>query len=459
MVVDISDPSDPDLVAGPLDPRRASRRASCACGSRRMLIVLNTNCGVGDQLHHCTQPSISNIKFYDVSGRNAKRPKLIRQFGVDTHEFFLWEDPENADRALIFAGNAGSTCMPRGGAPSCPLSVWDISQVADGGEPVTLYSGDHAEPVQKPAGGLHSLTVSNDGSRAYFALLTGGFAVVDTSAFAEGEPMPQAKPITVNEQRRVWSGPGAHSAVKLWARDTAWVSDEVYGTATGTGHGCPWGWTRMIDISDPTAPEVKGEYREPENRPDTCDLEPAADLLLRPQPDADAAYRVQHLAATRTRATRSASSPSAASRAAAAEHHPSHGRRRASGGARRPRRRQRVRLALSGKTRSATPVSANTRCTAGGPGTTSSATRSRSAALRASTIARIPEESTNVTPDRSSTTFRNPASHIASKAAVTSSLVARSISPSGLTRTASRSGTTSQRNGCQSRFLTAATDM
>ena len=29
------------------------------------------------------------------------------------------------------------------------------------------------------------------------------------------------------------------------------MSDEVYGSATGAGHGCPWGWTRMIDISDP----------------------------------------------------------------------------------------------------------------------------------------------------------------------------------------------------------------
>jgi hypothetical protein len=279
MVVDISDPSDPDLAAGPLDPKAGeSTRELRVWQSQEMLIVLNTNCGVGDQLHHCTQPSISNIRFYDVSRKNAKRPKLIREFGVDTHEFFLWEDPKNAGRALVFAGNAGSTCMPRGGAPSCPFSVWDISAVPNGGEPVTLYSGSHTytrfpaepAPVEKPAGGLHSLTVSNDGSRAYFALLTGGFAVVDTSDFASGAALPQPKQVTANEARPVWSGPGAHSAVKLWGRDTAWVSDEVYGTATAPGHGCPWGWTRMIDISDEAAPQIKGEYREPENDPDSC---------------------------------------------------------------------------------------------------------------------------------------------------------------------------------------------
>ena len=78
-------------------------------------------------------------------------------------------------------------------------------------------------------------------------------------------------PITPNEARPVWPGPGAHSAVKLWGRDWAWVSDEVYGTATAPGHGCPWGWTRMVDISDPKAPTVEAEYREPENDPETCD--------------------------------------------------------------------------------------------------------------------------------------------------------------------------------------------
>jgi hypothetical protein len=280
MVVDISNPSDPDLrTRKPLDPRPGeSTRELRVWRSQEMLIVLNTNCGEGALLHHCTRPSISNIRFYDVSGNRAEKPKLLHEFGVDTHEFFLWEDPHDPDRALIFAGNAGSTCAIRGGAPSCPFSVWDISPVADGGEPVTLYSGLHGytrfpaepAPVQKPTGGLHSLTISNDGTRAYFALLTGGFAVVDTSEFAEGAPFPEPIPITLNEERPVWSGPGAHSAAKLWGRDSAWVSDEVYGTATAPGHGCPWGWTRMIDISDPSKPTIEGEYREPENDPASC---------------------------------------------------------------------------------------------------------------------------------------------------------------------------------------------
>jgi len=281
MVVDISDPSAPRLVGPPFDAKAGeSTRELRVWRSQNILIVLNTNCGVGPTLHHCTQPSISNIRFYDISGANASHPGLLNQFDVDTHEFFLWQDPANPDRALIFAGAAASTCAIRGGAPSCPFSVWDISPVRTGQAPRTLFSGlypysrlpaDPAQPAQKPAGGLHSLTVSNDGSRAYFALLTGGFAIVDVSDFAAGAQFPVPRAITTNEARPVWPGPGAHSAVKLWGRDWAWVSDEVYGTFTGPGHGCPWGWARMVDISHPRAPTVEAEYRLPENDPSTCE--------------------------------------------------------------------------------------------------------------------------------------------------------------------------------------------
>jgi hypothetical protein len=276
LVVDISDPSEPEVVGGPFDAKPGeSSRELRVWQSEEILIVLDTNCGEGDRLHHCTRPSISNIRFYDISGRDAARPRLLHQFDVDTHEFFLWQDPKNPERALIFAGNAGSTCGTRGGAPSCPFSVWDISQVPDGGEPEELYSDVHGytelpEPAPKPTGGLHSLTVSNDGRKAYFALLTGGFAIVDTSDFAAGAPFPVPRLITANEARPTWAGPGAHSAVKLWGRDWAWVSDEVYGSATGDDHGCPWGWARMVDISDPEAPEVEAEYIVPENDPSTC---------------------------------------------------------------------------------------------------------------------------------------------------------------------------------------------
>jgi hypothetical protein len=279
MVVDISNPRHPELLTD--EPLYAatgeSSRELRVWQSQEILIVLNTNCG-GAGAHLCTGPSQNSFRFYDISGENATTPRLITEIGQSTHEFFLWEDPKNPERALMYGGSAGSAC-PSPTAPVCAFRVWDISPVRMGQPPVTLFSGTHGytrfppfpAPVQKPTGGLHSLSVSNDGSRAYFALLTGGFAVVDVSDFAAGVPNPQPRPITLNEARPTWAGPGAHSAVKLWDRDWVWVSDEVYGTATGAGHGCPWGWARMIDISDPTVPTVEAEYRLPENDPSTCD--------------------------------------------------------------------------------------------------------------------------------------------------------------------------------------------
>jgi hypothetical protein len=277
MVVDVSDPSDPTLLGPPVDARPGeSTRELRVWHSQEILIVLNTNCGVGPELHHCTRPSVNSFRFYDISGANARSPKLLYQLDHSTHEFYLWEDPSNPERALMFGGSASSTCGVQGGAPACPFMVWDISAVPDGDRPLTLFSGLHGyseidAPVAKPAGGLHSLTVSNDGSRAFFALLEGGFAVVDVSDFAAGRPNPQPRPITLNEARPTWPGPGAHSAIKLFRRDWVYVSDEVYGTATAPDHGCPWGWARMIDISDPQRPVVRGEYRLPENDPSTCD--------------------------------------------------------------------------------------------------------------------------------------------------------------------------------------------
>jgi hypothetical protein len=169
MVVDISNPSNPTLLGPPFDanPGESSRELR-VWRSQDIPIVLNTNCGVGPTLHHCTAPSISNFRFYDISGANATNPRFLHQLDADTHEFFLWEDPKNPERGLMFGGNAGSTCGIRGGSPSCPFSVWDISPVRDGQASMTLFSGLHGytqvppapEPAQIPTGGLHSLSVS-----------------------------------------------------------------------------------------------------------------------------------------------------------------------------------------------------------------------------------------------------------------------------------------------------------
>ena len=280
MVVDISDPSNPELQGPPFDANAGeSTRELRVWRSQDVLIVLNTNCGVGDALHHCTAPSISNFRFYDISGDNASDPQLLNQFDVNTHEFFLWEDPNDPERALIFAGSAGSSCGTSGGSPTCPFSVWDISGVPDGDAPVTLFSGLHgftrfpAQPLTC-AGPDGSPALADDQQRRQQGVLRAADRRVRRGRRVRlREPRPDAAAAQDHAQpepARV-VGAGSPQRGQAWGRDWAWVSDEVYGTATGSGHGCPWGWARMIDISDPTAPTVEADYRLPENQESSCD--------------------------------------------------------------------------------------------------------------------------------------------------------------------------------------------
>jgi hypothetical protein len=176
---------------------------------------------------------------------------------------------------MIVANNSPGAPINMGGTdPSITIPSVMISQ-ADGN---TIKAGLPATGTVAskpgggiPTGGLHSLSVSNDGKHAYYALLTGGFAVVDISDFTSGVANPQLRLVTENTSRPMWPGPGTHSAVKFWDRDWVWVSDEVYGTATGGDHGCPWGWARIIDISEPQRPTVEAEYRLPQNHESACD--------------------------------------------------------------------------------------------------------------------------------------------------------------------------------------------
>ena len=209
--------------------------------------------------HVCQTPSRSSFRFYDIRGENAKTPKLLYQNNLDTHEFFIWEDPNNPKRALMFAASAGRN-----------FQIYDISPVLAGQAPVELFSGPHGFG-DSSGSGIHSFSVSNDGKRGYFALLTRGFGVVDFSHFTDNNPATNTYSlVTPPNNRPTWPGPGAHSAVKLWNQDWVYVSDEVYGTATASGHGCPWGWTRFVDVADETKPAVRSEFRLAENQPLLC---------------------------------------------------------------------------------------------------------------------------------------------------------------------------------------------
>jgi hypothetical protein len=247
LVVDISNPAQPTVVhqIGPPEEGLLGQtsRELRVWPDQELLLVLNFSCE--RRLHDCQPPTTPpNISFYDIAGANAAVPKLIALHSLSRtpHEMFLWDDPHMDGRALLYLSTPERF--------DDDLMVIDISQVRQGLiEEVTNWRS----PMGQFGAELHSLSLSVDGKRAYLAHLEDGFMILDTSALAEDMPDPQIHLLTPLENW-VWSVPGAHSAVKLFGKPYALITEEVYGR-------CPWGWTRFIDITDESRPLFVSEYK------------------------------------------------------------------------------------------------------------------------------------------------------------------------------------------------------
>lgn len=280
-VVDISNPARPRHVhsiglTAEGAPGLSSRELR-VWPEQHLLVVLRFACELPQTCLDYGAPA--SYAFYDIKGANAAAPKLLSTYTPSRvpHEFFLWVDPNRDHRALLYM----STLTASGGDD---LLVTDISRARDN---VVEEVATWAANIPNGAGGqvdLHSLSVSPDGRRGYLAHLAAGFMVVDTSDLADARSAPEIRLLTPLPQRAQWGAPGAHSALPLPGRHWALATDEVYGGTFGIAPllgvsvaiGCPWGWTRLIDISDPARPSVAGEYRvRPYNDPGHCTQEHA----------------------------------------------------------------------------------------------------------------------------------------------------------------------------------------
>jgi hypothetical protein len=112
---------------------------------------------------------------------------------------------------------------------------------------------------------MHSISVSDDGTRAYVSGWDYGFYELDTSLMANpvGGRVGIAHPVALG---KVDYGHDVHSVARVPGRPYA-VGQEDYANA---GHGCPFGIMRTADISDPANPKVVGQFTIPENDPTTC---------------------------------------------------------------------------------------------------------------------------------------------------------------------------------------------
>lgn len=243
---------------------------------QKLLMVMNFQCSA--LLHRCTSPADvagstdSAIRFYDLTDPAA--PRLVSTYRPprQPHEMHLWLDPKRPGRALLYYSTPTSSDT----APN--MVVVDISKARQGTftelarfNPNTSFSEADRDTFDVR---LHSMATTADGRRTHAAYLGGGYLLLDTSDFADNRPNPEVRVLTPVDKRPSWGNPGAHSAVEIPGRPAlALATDEVYGKYGGVlaEHGCPWGWTRILDIKDVRAPKVRSEYKLKENAAEFCE--------------------------------------------------------------------------------------------------------------------------------------------------------------------------------------------
>lgn len=243
-IEDVSDPARPAYVGDFLFPFRSEPVEVRTVPDLDLLVVLN----------FALNPSVMT---YDVQDCREPRPIGSLGLGAVGHEFFLWRDPAEPARLLMFVAMF---------QPSGPdLMVVDLTE-ADRPSLIGTWSSED----EGISGRLHSLSLSPDGRRAYLAVSEVGLLVADAGDFAENAPRPELR-LRRHPDGTLAPAPGAgtHSAVLLSDRRHVLVTQEVY--------ECPFAGLFLSDIADETQPLIVGRFALPEN-------DPACDSL--PQPDA-----------------------------------------------------------------------------------------------------------------------------------------------------------------------------
>jgi len=319
LILDIKDPSKP-VVAGEIGKPYAglvgiTTRELRVWPDKKLLIVMNFRCSA---LIHACQPGTDkqfpfDISFFDLE--DPMTPKFVSRYvptsatgrALRPHEMFLWIDPNHRDRGLLYLSTPTVSKDPA--IPN--LIVADISKVSQGGSVAeiaegnwnNLYPGakradypfvDEAKGVCGPYDCnlfVHSMSVAVDGTRAFLAMEAGQFLVLSTESVAKAVTPSHALSlnadlITQPATRPVWGQTPAaasavpdhckracangHSAVKVPGRQLVLTTDEVYGTFTDPKGGCPWGWARLIDISNAAHPTIVSEFKAAQDSESFC---------------------------------------------------------------------------------------------------------------------------------------------------------------------------------------------
>ena len=300
LIVDTADPAHPRDV-GEIGPPYAAltgitTRELRVWPQQKLLVVMSFRCS--SVIHACPAGTDTtfpfDFKFFDLS--DPVHPRFISSYvptskagvAIKPHEMYLWVDPHNAKRALLWVSFPSASVDPA--RPN--FEVLDLSKVAAGSAPVEIAEANWNQffpGADNPANydfdlALHSMAPTADGKTTYLAHLRGGTGVLDTS-----EVVADTDDHFIDLTNKLLSpAPGnfvhwgagnvcaghtavqcseSHSAVPVPGRPYELNTDEVYGSFTTPSFGWPWGWMRLIDVHDPTTPKLVGEYKIFQNTP------------------------------------------------------------------------------------------------------------------------------------------------------------------------------------------------
>ena len=247
-VVDIANPSAPGVVGSlPAHPGSTPRELR-AVPAGHLLVVLYYRLGG-------TGPNRFEIFHWDADCASSTLVGTWDFGNTLPHEFYLWQDPANARRVLLYTAMFASATQE--------LQVLDITTPA---RPVLL--GGWAVPAAYGHAPVHSVSLAPDGRTAYISLWTGGLVIADVSDFATGVAAPAVRPLTPAGGAYRTPPGNVHSAVPLDGGTRLLTSDERYPAPYGAG--CPFGPAHIVDIRDPAHPVAVATLAVPENNPAAC---------------------------------------------------------------------------------------------------------------------------------------------------------------------------------------------
>ena len=311
LIEDVSNPGKPSNVGEIGAPYTGqpgiSTRELRVWPAKKLLIVMTFRCS--SVIHDCAPGDDAAfpfaISFFDL--KDPVHPRFIGSYvptdragaTVKPHEMFLWVDPSDASRALLWLSTPSSSVDPA--RPN--LMIVDISDVPGSFAGADPAPAGTAAPVTDLAEGnwnqffpgaadpaaydfdlaLHSMAPTADGKKTNLAYLRGGFGVLDTSSVVSDTNdhfiSLNDKLLTPVQNFLRWGAGNqcaghtaagcseSHSAVPVPGRPFVLNTDEVYGTLTVPSFGWPWDWARLTNVSHPARPQLVGQYKIRENTP------------------------------------------------------------------------------------------------------------------------------------------------------------------------------------------------